>query len=67
MAQYVDFMSFKISHLYVFGVFKVDPKYVRVHVLYILMPHFDILSDLFDLALTFPHKSSAVFAVYKQL
>jgi len=26
-----------------------------------------ILSDLFDLALTFPHKSSAVFVVYKQL
>jgi len=26
-----------------------------------------VLSDLFDLALTFPHKSSAVFAVYKQL
>jgi len=26
-----------------------------------------LLSDLFDLALTFPHKSSAVFAVYKQL
>jgi len=28
---------------------------------------YTVLSDLFDLALTFPHKSSTVFVVYKQL